>query len=67
MAKYNCTAGGNAVVDRIRYIMLENLKQQHIIPKINYARKVAFNARMILAVFKALFHPRRYEYNILLH
>ena len=36
-------------------------------PKINYARKVAFNASMIVAVFKALFHPRKYEYNILLH
>ena len=34
-------------------------------PKIMFEKK--YYARLILAVFDALFHPRRHEYNILLH
>ena len=64
MATYSCTAGGNAVVDRVIYIMLENLsitlKTTALCLKLNYAW-------LILAIFEAVFHPRRYEYNILLH
>ena len=36
MATYSCTAGGNAVVDRVRHIMLENLS---IMPEINMLEK----------------------------